>query len=344
MDMEGRQDSGSSSTSVLKLRAGATGSGITWDLSTVEVKSIAIACTTLTRMLAGRFGNLSVFELYNDDSLKGARQSVLELALAGTPEHLTGFPKAELALVLLLHNISETSPLELVGLSTPQFARMIAVLASAVSRPQNVLISTPAAFCIETLSVLRCRAILYVKAGLDFRTIPSGAVQLRREGFVPSVLGASMGMPGGVQGKIVSARDLHELAMRFSQHDQDQPELFAGLLWLLLDKVLLAPDHELPNLYAIARPVSVLNCCAPGALQMFGARFVQAQNTARRQQMAEKMEGLVGVLGGGSLGGGVAGGEVPMDADIANVLRRHEEITKELCKYVRRWRENGVQG
>ena len=173
---------------------------------------------------------------------------ILELGLAGTPEHIGGFPKvffvilwremlikltlslsllrliikAEMSLVLLLHNISETAPLELVSLSTPQFARMIAVLACAVSRPQNVLLSTPAAFCIETLSVLRCRAILYMKSGLDFRMIPSGAVQLRREGFVPSVLGAG-GSTAGVQGKIVSAVELHDLAIRFSQHDQDQP-------------------------------------------------------------------------------------------------------------------------
>jgi len=44
----------------------------------------------------------------------------------------------------------------------------------------------------------------------------------------------------------------------------------------------------------------------------------------------EKMAGLISVLNGE--------GEV----DIASVLRRHEEVTKDLCKFVRRWREGGV--
>ena len=309
----------------IELRPGATGAGVTLDWSTVEMKCISMASAALTRMILGRFGNLSVFDLYKDTSLKDARACALELSLACTPEHVAGFPKAEMATVTLLHNVSETAPLELVALSTPMFARMMAVLASAVSRPQNVLLSTPAAFCIETLSVLRCKAMLYVKSGLDFRSIPSGAVQLRKEGFVPSVLGAQGA--GITSSKIVSARDLHELAGRFTQHDREQPELFASVMWLLLDRILLAPDHELPNLYAVARPVSVLHCCAPGALRVFATRFVQAQAADRRAAVAEKMDALVATLGGQGEG------------DIPDVLHRHEELTKDLCKFVRRWRE-----
>jgi len=58
----------------VKLHPGACGAGITWNMTNTEIKCVSIASTTLTRMIAGRFGNLSVFDLYRDSSLKDVRR------------------------------------------------------------------------------------------------------------------------------------------------------------------------------------------------------------------------------------------------------------------------------
>ena len=312
------------------LAPGAVGLGVTTQPKPVELKCATVAAIALTRLLAGRFGNLAVYDLYQDATVREARHAVLRLALAGSPDTVASYPKTESAVVLLAHTIADNSALDLVQLPAPLFARLVSVLAAACGRSASIL-STPAAFTIEALAVLKCRAVLYVDVEAKMRSEGSvvGAfesVALRPDGFRPSALSAL----GRARGRIVAVADMKAAAARFREHDDSQPNLFGDVLDVLVDRIITSADYDLPNLYAIARPIVPLCVCAPGALRRFVAKFVAAQSPSRQELVAESFEPLFKLLQDFPDGRSHA----------AELLRQHEEVTKELCRFARKWRDS----
>jgi len=246
-------------------------------------------------------------------------------------------PKTESAVVLLAHTVADNSPLDLVQLPAPLFARLMAVLAAACGRSASVL-STPAAFTVESLAVLKCRALMFMdmEGKLRAEAAAAGAaggavvgayesVALRPDGFRPSVLSAV----GRAKGRVVAAGDMRDATARFREHDEAQPAVFSDVLSILLERIITSSDFDLPNLYAIARPIVPLSLSSPGALRRFVAKFVAAQAPARQQLVAESFEPLFKLMCDFQDGRTFA----------AELLRHHEEVTKELCRFARKWRD-----
>jgi len=307
----------------VRLKPGAVGMGITVKQTDVELKCVAACATALTRMVSGKFANLSMFSIFGDSTLKDLRTAVLMLGLASSPEHFGSFSKVESAFILFVHTIADMSPLDLIQLPTPAFARLISVLAQAVGKAASV-ISTPAAFTIETIATMRCRAMLFGAMGKEVNGMTSSALALRYSGFVPSDLGAIH----RTRSRVCEEQELRAASVAFAQHDSQQLWLFDDLLTLLLDRLLTAPDGDLTNLYAIVRPLTSLACTAPNTLQSYVNNFITAQAQARQASMRENLEPIVRVLLFES-----------SKEHISDCLRRQEDYTKELCKLVRRFRD-----
>ena len=153
----------------------------------------------------------------------------------------------------------------------------------------------------------------------------SGALALRSNGFVESALGATY----RVRSRMSEEHELRQAWSAMAQHDMHQPNLFADLLSLLLDRVLTAPDADLTNLYALVRPLPSLACSTPNTLATFINSFVSAQAQARQSAVNENLEPIVRILLPGT----------SSKDHIADCLRRQEEYTKELCKLIRRFRD-----
>ena len=327
---------GSRDPSAIKLAPGAVGPGLTVRQTDRELKCVAACATAMTRIATGRFANLSVFQVFGDNTLKDLRRAIAVWGLASPPDHLQSFSKVESALVQFAQSVADSNPLELVQLPSGEFARLMVVLAQAVSKPVSAL-STPAAFTIESLATLRCKAILYsmyVKesngnagggaSSSSSSGNSSGALGLRQSGFVSADLGAAH----RVRSRIAEEHELRAASIAFAQHDVAQPQIFAQVLGSLLDRLLTAPDSELTNLYALSRPITSLSFSSPNALASFVNGFIGAQAQSRQLMMQENLEPIVKVLMPGTT-----------REHMADALRRQDEYTKDLCRYVRRFRD-----
>jgi len=274
-------------------------------------------------MINGRYATLAAFQVFGDSTMKDLRKALLALGLASPPDHIQGFTKMESALVLMIHTLADTAPLDLIQLPTPEFARLISVLAQAVVKA-NSLLSTPAAFSIETIATMRCRALLYGNH-TDAKEPLSGAVALRHSGYVASDLGATHRS----RSRMAEEQELRQAWSAMAQHDMHQPTLFLDLLTLIFDRVLTAPDADLTNLYALVRPLPSLACSGPDTLATFVNGFINAQAQSRQAAVREHLEPIMRILLPGTSN----------KEHVADCLRRQEEYTKELCKFIRRFRD-----
>ena len=337
--------SGATGGDSLALAPGAVGLGITTQPSALELKCASVACVALTRVLAGRFGNTSTFEMFGDTTLRDVREAAFKLALAGAPDSVATYPKAEFAVVLLAHTVADSNPLDLVRLPTPLFARLVAVVAAACCRSQATL-STPAAFTIEALATLKCHAMLFAELEARMaREPPPGPVEfvvLRADGFRGTVLSSAANASSfsgarGAESRPMAVADLRQAAERFREHDEAHPALFADVLPLLLDRMLTSSDADLPNMYALARPIVPLSLCAPRALREFVARFVAAQAAPRQQEVAESFVPLLRALREHETHPGATSAAA---ARLADLLRQQETVPRDLCRFARKWRES----
>lgn len=90
------ESSATSGGNPVQLAPGAVGLGITCAPTAIEYKTYAIVATIITRICAGRYANLSTFDIYGDNMFKIVKMNAFQLLLSGSPAHLAGYPKVRL--------------------------------------------------------------------------------------------------------------------------------------------------------------------------------------------------------------------------------------------------------
>ncbi|KAH9257266.1 hypothetical protein BASA81_004423 [Batrachochytrium salamandrivorans] len=308
----------------VRFTQGVVGMGFTLEHSATVMKQVSQICLLLTKL-----GKLCPSVQFRE-----LQALVLSLGLSCDPLHLSSYAKCEQHFVSFCYHISESQPMLLTGLSPAAFARLVAVLGLAL-QPKPVaatsgILSTHAAYAIETLASMRSRALLFsLMPYAQNTTVDLDAYYCLRPqaGFVKSELTMLHRIHRGT--KVYQGRDLKHCLQVFALYESQEPLLFSDLFHSLLDRVLTVSESELTNLYALTRPLLSLAATNQLAVKEFSDSFVNAQAANRQRMTAEQLAPILRLLTVDSTN----------SIEVCEFLRRQEEYTKDLCKSIRRFRD-----